>query len=241
MGIWRGLRRRARSKKRRAPGDCDGFLIVIGRMPMKKECINNLLGFIKRLSDYLIWGVIVFLILSIGLYFKSTNTILVVTGLIIFFYTFETYKMRRAIAENTEINIRPVVVLHFTKDNVWVENFGNFPAYNLRFVETKLTFSAWSFSKTEEIVLEFANLTMVPSKERASLLCIFADPCANPDQPQPGFFGDSNYPKKMKEGIYWLTTTVIYDDILGHSWKSDLRYHSLTGIGAGRPELIDRR
>lgn len=140
------------------------------------------------------------------------------------------------------------MVLHFETENrgegtyIWIENFGNFPAYNLRFVETKLTFSAWSFSKKEEIALEFANVAIVPSKEKISLLCMMADPCANqPDRPQAVFFSQTDYPKKMKEGVYWLTATVIYDDILGHRWKSNLVYHSITGIGAGKPEPIERK
>ncbi len=190
-------------------------------------------------SQYL-WISVAATILLLSVFFRLSDLIYAITALIILFYTIETYKMRKAITDNTEINIRPVMVLHFTNDNVWIENFGNFPAYNLRFVETKLTFSKWSFSKNEEIPLEFAGVTMVPSKGKVSLLCLIADICGDSNQPQAGFFGVSNYPQKMKEGVYWVTTTVIYDDILGHSWKSDLEYHSLTGIGAGKPERTKR-
>jgi hypothetical protein len=58
---------------------------------------------------WLLVGATVVLFLSVCL--KLSDLIYALTALIILFYTIETYKMRRAIVENTELNTRPILAL----------------------------------------------------------------------------------------------------------------------------------
>ena len=76
-------------------------------------------------------------LLWLGLQIHSSNLILGVTALIVLFYTIETYKMRKAIADNTELNTRPILVLEidFQEKIAFVRNFSNFPAYNFEIVD----------------------------------------------------------------------------------------------------------
>lgn len=72
---------------------------------MKDEkYLRNLWRLVKAHRNYFVWAIIILIPLSLGLIFNSANTILVITALIVFFYTYETYKMRKAIADNTEIS-----------------------------------------------------------------------------------------------------------------------------------------
>jgi hypothetical protein len=151
-------------------------------MPMKKGRIKDLLRLIEEFRNYLMWGVIVFFALSIALYFKSTNTILVVTGLIIFFYTYETYKMRKAITENTELNTRPILSLEidFSNQKAYVRDFSNFPAYNFSIEDYDFEAKEKHAGKVKEIFAEeettidmwegFRNIDVIPPKDKVTIL-----------------------------------------------------------------------
>lgn len=69
---------------------------------MCKKWFNGFWKRIEKYQNYLIRGSVI-LVLLIGLCLKSSNIILFITALIIFWYTLETYRMRKAISENTEI------------------------------------------------------------------------------------------------------------------------------------------
>jgi len=139
---------------------------------MEKESIKNLLGLKKRFGNYLTWGILVFLALFIGLYFKSTNTILVVTGLIIFFYTYETYKMRKEIANQTKILSSPFVSVFietditdlFKREKLWVRNDGEVTARNIQLDSKELL----SFYGGEEVI-SFRSVDTLPKGETKEL------------------------------------------------------------------------
>jgi hypothetical protein len=86
---------------------------------------------------WLLVGATVVLFLSVCL--KLSDLIYALMALIILFYTIETYKMRRAIAENTELNTRPILALEidFKEKKAFIRNFSNFPAYNFRIEDYK--------------------------------------------------------------------------------------------------------
>ncbi len=208
---------------------------------MKKECINDLMGFIRRFSNYPIWGVIVFLALSIGLYFKSTNTILVVTGVIIFFYTFETYKMRRAITENTELNTRPILVLEidFNQKKAFIKNFGNFPAYNFQIEDYHLELgqdvNKNDLHKEDSIFYkDFPILDVIPPKDRILIL----DRAVENDNV---FFTLLNplIPSTPTEQ-FTFKATALYDDISKNSWKMTIGYGA-GNIIATKPQKVQRK
>ena len=209
---------------------------------MKKECINDLLGLIKRFSNYLIWGVIVILALSIGLYFKSTNAILVVTGLIIFFYTIETYKMRRAIAENTELNTRPILVLEidFNQKTAYIKNFSNFPAYNFQIENYHFELGQDVDEndlqgETSIFYKDFPILDVIPPKDR--MLILDGGTTGN-DKVFFTLLNPTIYLTKPEE--FTFKATALYDDISNNSWKMTIGYGA-GNIIATKPQKVQRR
>ena len=209
---------------------------------MGKGCISDLLGLIEGFRNYLIWGVIFFLALSIGLYFGSTNTILVVTGLIIFLYTYETYKMRKAIMENTELNTRPILVLEidFTQKTAFIKNFGNFPAYNFQIEDYHFELGQDEHEnnlqrETSIFYKDFPILDVIPPKERVLIL----------DGKTTGndhvFFTLLNpFVPKTEAEEFTFKATALYDDIGNNSWKMIVGYGS-EKIIATKPQKVQMR
>jgi len=209
---------------------------------MKKECINDLMRFLKRFSDYFIWGVIVFLALSMGLYFKSTNTILVVTGLIIFFYTIETYKMRKAVTESTELNTRPILVLEidFNQKIAYVKNFSNFPAYNFQIEDYNFELGQDEpgndlQGETSIFYVDFPIFDVIPPKD--GMLILDGKTTEN----GPVFFTllNPSIPTTKAEE-FTFKATALYDDILNNSWKMTMGYGG-GNIIATKPQKFQRR
>ena len=206
---------------------------------MPKKWLSSFQKLIEKYQNYLIWGTVIFVLL-IGLYVKSSNIILFITALIIFFYTLETYRMRKAITENAEISTRPILVLHIdlnysdTKANISIENFGNFPAYNVWLEQTKLE-AKESFLEIESkpFRFDFKKVDIVPPKGKVEV--VFESPHLS----DSSLFGFLHH-KQSKRLPYSLETIATYEDILGRIWKTNLGYSS-RGIIAGKPELIEKR
>jgi hypothetical protein len=204
-----------------------------------KNWFNGFWKLTEKYQNYLIWGTVIFVLL-IGLCLKSSNIILFITALIIFYYTLETYKMRKAISENTEISTRPILILHIdlnfsdTKVNISIENFGNFPAYNVCFEQAKLETKKSSVdieSKSSRFIFE--NVDVVPPKGKVEVAFEALELTDN------SLFGLLQHQRSSRVP-YFLETIATYEDILGRIWKSNLGFGS-QGIIAEMPKLIERR
>jgi hypothetical protein len=209
---------------------------------MNKKCINDLLGLIIDYKNHLIWGVIILVSLLIGQWLKSSDGIYIVTGLIIFFYTFETYKMRKAITESTELNTRPILVLEidFSQRNAFIKNFGNFPAYNVQIEnyhfelgkhvhENDLQQEDSLFNK------DFPILDVIPPRDRILILD------GRTIENDKVFFTLLNPYIPLTTGEeFTLKATVLYDDISNNSWKMTIGYGA-GNIIATKPQKVQRR
>lgn len=198
---------------------------------MNKKYINDLLGLIMEYKNHLIWGVIVLVSLLIGQWLKSSDGIYIVTGLIIFFYTFETYKMRKAIAESTELNTRPILVLeiNFNKKIAYIKNFSNFPAYNFQIEDNHFELGQEESPIFHE---DFPILDVIPPKDR---MLILDGETAN------RFFTllNPSIPSTPSEQ-FTFKATAIYDDISNSSWKMTIGYGA-GNIIATKPQKVQRR
>lgn len=175
---------------------------------------------------------------------EPAEIILTATAVTIYVYTYETYELRRATVEHTEIYTKPVLILNVepdatsTKVHLWLHNSGNSPAYNVELNDSRL--KCWIGLEAIRINLYLANIGIVPPEGKIE---IFLGDGINQDKSEP--FTERELLELINsalrdEGEYSIETTVIYDDILGHSWKSDLGYNSMTGIISKKPEAMKR-
>jgi hypothetical protein len=207
-------------------------------MPMERKYIRELWELIKGFRNHSIWGVVVLVPLLIGLYLKCSDIILAVTALIIFFYTFETYKMRKAIVDNTEITIKPVLVLDidFGRKIISLQNFSNFPAYNVEFDEIDIRYAKEYEKETFPGGYKFEPLDVIPPKSKKEIqIRTFSE------ENKSSFFSHLTpyFPSRGEE--FYFKGRVIYNDIWGKSWKTTLGYSSISRIISGMPERANRK
>lgn len=209
---------------------------------MNKKCINDLLGLIIEFKNHLIWAVIVLVSLLLGRWLKSSDGIYIVTGLIIFFYTFETYKMRKAITESTELNTRPILVLEmdFNQKNAFIKNFGNFPAYNFQienyYFELRKHVHENDLQREDSLFNKnFAILDVIPPRDRMLILD------GRTIENDKVFFTLLNPYIPLTTGEeFTFKATVLYDDISNNSWKMTIGYGA-GNIIATKPQKVQRR
>jgi hypothetical protein len=117
------------------------------KMKMNKIFYSNLWRFIKKHS-YVVLGIIIIPLLLNGFYFesfefmKSSEFIYSLTGLIVYFYTYETHRMRKEIANQTKILSSPFISVFIEKDyedlfkpeKLWVRNNGEVTARNVELI-----------------------------------------------------------------------------------------------------------
>ena len=211
-------------------------------MPMRKKNITDYWQLTKAFRGYLVWGLIVLIPLSVGLYQKSSDIILVVTALIIFFYTFETHKMRQAIVENTELNTRPILVLeiNFKKKIAYIKNFGNFPAYNFQIENYHFELGQDSSEndlqgETTIFYKDFPILDVIPPKDR---MLILDGTTTGNDHVFFTILNPSIALTKAEE--FTFKATALYDDISSNSWKMTIGYGG-GNIIATKPQKVERR
>jgi len=206
---------------------------------VNKKYIDELLGLKnKRTIIWGIWVVIVLVSFLIGHWFLSSDDVFIVTGLIIFFYTIETYKMRRAVVENTELNTRPVLVLEidFIQKNAYIRNFSNFPAYNFQIEGYHFELGQDGREKdlqgeTSIFYKDFPILDVVPPKDRMLIL----------DRNDHVFFTLLNPSISLtKAEEFTFKATALYDDIANNSWKMTIGYGA-GNIIATKPQKVQRR
>lgn len=179
--------------------------------------------------------------LVVGLIIDCQIFVLTITAGVILLYAFETYKLRQAMVNQTEITTKPVLALYISQDmqkreaTIWIENFGNFPAYNVKCEESQLQTES-SNESSLEYKFKF-ELDFVPPKGRTQ---VFLGRSKITDRlTAEELFSVMNY-QKMRKSPYTLKTIVTYDDISNHSWRCELEYNSSIGIVAKTPKRYTR-
>lgn len=174
---------------------------------------------------------------------EPAEIILTATAVIIYVYAYETYELRKATVDHTEIYTRPVLILDVEPDNrsqkvfLRLHNFGNSPAYNIEFRKTE-----FRIEKPESVQWspKLQNIGVVPPEGEVELLLGGIDVESRYDRVDNAELFKFINSARIAGDIYSFMTTVLYDDILGHSWRSDLGYSSTTGIIATKPEVMKR-
>ena len=209
---------------------------------MNKKYINDLLELIIEYKNHFMWGVVILVSLLIGQRLRSSDGIYIVTGLIIFFYTFETYKMRKAIAESTELNTSPILVLemNFSQKKAFIKNFGNFPAYNFKIEDYHFELGQHVHENhlhQEDSLFnkDFPFLDVIPPKDR--LLILDGETVEN----DKVFFTLLNpYIPLTTSEQFTFKATAFYDDISNNSWKMIIGYGP-GNIIATKPQKVQRK
>lgn len=176
-------------------------------------------------------------LLWLGILTHSSNLILGVTAFIVLFYTIETYKMRKAIADNTELNTRPILVLEidFQEKIAFVRNFSNFPAYNFEIVDYRfevLEEGGQSEQQSPIFYKDFERLDVIPPKDRMSILVDKSD--------LTGFFSFLEHSDVWVQRTLSFKADVLYDDVLNNNWKMTIGY-SAGKVIATKPERVNRK
>lgn len=200
------------------------------------------------------WQVYLLGILAIGILLGSiyliydrlepVEIILTLTAGIIYAYTYETHELRKATVDHTEIYTRPVLILRVDPDNrseevfLRLRNFGHSPAYNVEFQQTEFRVEGLEQAQWR---LKLENVGLVPPENE--ILVSLGDPLDESDYDRvtsKELFTRINS-TRMRGERYSFKTTAIYDDILGHTWRSDLGVSSTTGVIAKKPYSTNRK
>ena len=200
---------------------------------------------IKRYWVYylsILCGAILFIIL-LWVYQKlrPSDIILIITAIIIFIYTYETYKLRKATVNHTKIYTIPVLILLFETDNrsqdvhFRLHNSGNSPAYNAKFQKTE-----FGLDGQESVLfrLKLGNVGIVPPEDKIEVSLAETGKQANYDRVSSKQLFKFINSARARGEHFSLRTTVFYDDILGYKWKSKLGFDSTTGFIARKPESV---
>jgi len=108
-----------------------------------------------------LWFLLIgFLVLIVGTYFVSKDVIVtetatvILTGVVLIWYAWETNQLRRETQRQTEIQLRPFVIFRFENEVFQVSNLGNGPALNVRIDDVRI-------SKEDRAVIRFPEVVPV--------------------------------------------------------------------------------
>jgi hypothetical protein len=189
-------------------------------------------------------GILLIVIYLIFCRLEPVEIILTLTAVIIYVYTYETYELRRATVDHTEIYTRPVLILRMDLDNrdqkvfLRLHNHGHSPAYNVEFKETELNME---MPEGYQWKLKLEDVDVVPPEKE-----ILVSLASGPDESiyewvtSEQLFSRINS-TRVRHGRYSFKTIAVYEDILGHTWKSELGFNSTFGIIAKKPDAIERK
>ncbi len=92
----------------------------------------------------------------------NTQTVAVVlTGLVVIWYTMETHLLRRETQRQTEIQQRPFVIIKYEDHGFVLSNIGNGPAFNVSVKDVDI-------SSTEGFYIKFAETQPVLNRGKSS-------------------------------------------------------------------------
>ncbi|MGZ4020064.1 MAG: hypothetical protein ACXVJ5_13510 [Flavisolibacter sp.] len=178
------------------------------------------------------WILVITAVLFLSVYFKLSDLIYAITALIMLFYAIETYNVRSAIAENTELNTRPILTLeiNFDQETAYIRNFSSFPGYNFKiadyhFEETvtslgevfQSTISDWELESSPVFYKDFKTIDVIPPGDKVKIL-------EKGDDDLTKIFFTVLKPSPFKSKIYAFKSSVVYNDILNNNWKMTMGY-----------------
>jgi len=175
-------------------------------------------------------------------YFSGNGQLIVLafTASTIFWYTSETRVMQKAIVRNTEIMIKPVLVLDFDFERkmISLQNWSNYPAYNVEFGEVKVQHAKEYEKKSfSQVRYKFKGIDVIPPKDKKKIQ-ITTLPDVDKAPSLINFFT----PFLPSEGeVFRFTVSVIYNDIDEQNWETTLGYSSKSGIISEMPKRADRK
>ena len=121
---------------------------------------------------------IIYLIILLGIYlpitiyffirepysFTPQTIAIILTGVVIIFYTWETYRLRKESQKHTEILVQPYIIVYSKNVSLIVHNIGNGPALNISFNDVSLTHNQ------KDIAIRFPNkIVVLRAGEKSSM------------------------------------------------------------------------
>ena len=129
--------------------------------------MNNLISAKSTLPPLIF--VILYLLITLGAYFispeilKAQTLAIIFTGVVIIFYTWETYKLRSETQRQTELQNLPFVTLKTDHRGIILQNIGKGPAINIHI-------DNFYHDPEIEYKFEFSNLDMLKEGEEKIIL-----------------------------------------------------------------------
>ena len=191
---------------------------------MDRKSLHRSFGLIRKKPNHLIWVTIIIILLVVGLLFKNSNIILAITALIIFFYTYETYKMRKEIVDQRKLESTPFVYMLIEKDpyKFLIKNVGEATAVKVDVKILKPRKKDVS-SIIEEVLVSFKTVEiLVKGEERELKIGSMNDPEVSSFP--IGSMLDSAYIRDLikRSQLYGLHFKLKFRNILSESYHGEV-------------------
>jgi len=174
-------------------------------------------------SDWIIY--IAFFLLFIASIFIETktqwinNAILIITAIILLWYTRETEDMKREVAKQNFLQTRPILILEFNNSKVYLKNEGRGPALNGIVEKFKTRFFERDKYNETKSDYQFAPFAFIPVDKSHELIMMKKDD-------EGGKYGTMSEPDVFFQLEYNIFITVAYEDIEGTKYVSSLEVQS---------------
>ena len=117
---------------------------------MKKNEDKNMFGIIA--AGY--FGAVILFSVCLGDALATQTFAVVLTGAILIWYTIETQLLRKETQKQTELQIRPFVIMEFKNNEFYLKNIGRGPALNIKIKPVQV-------SSEESIVIKFEEMISI--------------------------------------------------------------------------------
>jgi hypothetical protein len=225
-----------------------------GGAKMNRSNLHYVWGAISNNLYPIIGAAIIGLCAVVTWSFNSEVLILTVTAIIIYWYTIETRMMRKQIVSENEIKIMPTLVfkLNRNKKEFILENYGEFPAFNISFDEIERNLGPpWvGWTIRGERIPEMGDLTIIPDPiesiiQREMKPVTFTILKKDPEKPEdePQIFDDQEVEYFLENKFipllnnYNFNLQITFYNVVGEKYTTKLGFGS-NGTKLTRPTKL---
>jgi uncharacterized protein YneR len=216
----------------------------MGGAKMDRDNLKSILAFFSNNLLLIIGMAIIALSAIITLSLRSEIILLTITAVIVFWYTLETREMRKEIVNQNQINIMPILVLRLDEEKrkFFLENHGNFPAFNIEFSSD----IELSNETGERLWINLPIIGSIISKEKKFFPIQVnvmspkeSDKSRELSEDEIDLFVENDLIAWLKDND--LRAVVYFENVLGDPYEVKLGFGGVRGIQIEKPTLLSQR